>query len=282
MAKKIVINADDFGLSRGINEGIINCINAGIVNSVSLVANGSEFEAAVKLLEKNSGFETGIHFVLTEEKALLNKKEIPTLVDKGGYFPRNWFSFLGLFCTGKIKIYEINKELEAQISKMIHSGIKISHIDSHCHIHLLPGIIDLIIKLANKYRINFIRIPSEYCAPLRILNKKGLKVLILNLLSYKARKKIKRNGLFCIDSALGIYNSGNLNPAVFSGIIRRIRGLPFNSFELISHPGTRQAHLAYPHWNYHWENETRLFTSRETKRLLQEGGISLCNRRSLI
>lgn len=162
MAKKLIINADDFGVAEGINEGIVECYTRGTVTDISLLAVGESFEHAVELANKNNIRKTGVHLALTGSfKPVSPAGGVSTLLDKDARFPKNYGSFLTKYFTGLIKRDEIYTELKNQIAKIRKTRFAITHVDSHQHIHMVPGILKLVIKLAKEEGIRYIRFPME-------------------------------------------------------------------------------------------------------------------------
>jgi predicted glycoside hydrolase/deacetylase ChbG (UPF0249 family) len=245
------------------------------------VANGSDFEGAVHFANNNRWLDIGVHLTLTEEKALSSREEAPTLVDEKGYLPKNIFYFLLRYCSGRIKIEDIHREIENQILRVINSSVRISHIDSHCHIHMLPFILNRVIGLAKKYQIRIIRAPFESLSINDLFYLRGWICLILFFLSSGAKKKLKRHKISYLEYTFGILKSGRLNSEAFSKIIKRFGRTPTEISELVCHPGTNCARLTYPHWDYNWEEETILLTAEKTRTLLIDEGIEPCYHRVL-
>ena len=189
--KKLIVNADDFGYSEEINKGIIESHLNGIVTSTSMIVNMPGFKSAVKLAKKHTSLDIGIHLNLTEGTACTSS----TLSPKGKFSTR-YTSFI-------LKNYskeEIEAELEAQIKKLETAGIKISHIDAHEHVHVSSLVFDVIVSLAKKYKIMFIRVPDEKFALdglflKSIFNFQLVRKLILSFFSFSKKKILKENGL---------------------------------------------------------------------------------------
>jgi len=271
--RRLIINADDFGLSKSINEGISRCVHGGMLNSVSVVSGGCASDEALLFIKQNTSLDVGVHLILTEERPLLSKDAVPSLVERNGRFPKTWGRFILLFCIGKIKILDIELELGAQINKILKTGIKITHLDSHCHIHVFPPILDLVIKMAKLNNISYVRVPVERITFKDMFSKRWLKIIILAFFSFMAKKTLSKHNIRSADFVLGVYNSGNLNLSNLYKGFRAVSVVDSGIFELVCHPGTSKTDLDYPKWGYHWEEETRLLTSAEIKRLAADWGI---------
>src|SRR3989344_3942543 len=134
------IIADDLGLAKSVNDGIIFLLKEGKINGASLMANGEAFDDAVRQCLENKYANIGIHLVLVEEKQLTSM-----------FFPKNHKAFFIKYLLGIIKLSDVENELRAQLSRMTSVGVKPAFINSHQHLHLLPGIMNVIIKLAKEF-----------------------------------------------------------------------------------------------------------------------------------
>ena len=256
------IIADDLGLAKSINDGIIFLLKEGKVDGASLMANSEAFDDAVRQCLEVELSNIGIHMVLVEEKSLLDKGQVPTLLNHKELLHKNHRMFFVRYILGFIKKNEIEKECEAQIHKILRAGIKPQFINSHQHLHLLPGIINITISLAKKYGIPYIRIVKE---PLR--SKGGLfrkaQLIFLNFLSLMAKKKIIKAGLGHNDYFVGFINAGNLNLSDLASAIKLQKKHPDKFIELGCHPGFESPKLIdkYKHWGkYRWRKEIEVLS----------------------
>lgn len=252
----IFVIADDFGLDPAVNEGIFFAFKNNLIDGASLMANGPAFGNAISGSKEISDLKLGIHLVLVEEKSLLGRNQVPTLLNSRGLLHKNHRIFFIKYIMGLIKKGEIEKEYEAQIQKILGAGIKPQFINSHQHLHLLPGIMDITISLAKKYGVPYIRIVEE---PLR--SEGGLfrkaQLLFLNFLSGMAKKKIIGAGLRCNDFFVGFVNAGNLGLNDLATAKELLKKYPDKIIELGCHPGFERPALVskYGHWHYNWQKE---------------------------
>lgn len=270
---KLIINADDFGLSQNVNDAIIESYRKGILRSASLMANGKSFEHAVSCIKSNTDLDIGIHLTLTEQKPILDSFKVASLVDEKGYLPEHAIEFSMKYILGKISHREIQKEISAQFEKILDNGIKISHIDSHQHLHLLPQILNWTNQMAKHYNIKFIRLPKENLSSymLNIPNSPSriVQMIILNYLCLRAKnQKINRSDYFA-----GYYLGGKLNK---KNLITVINNLPSaGTCELMCHPGSndlsRKRFFSY----YRKENELAALMDDEVKETLVKKNIQL-------
>jgi len=237
------IVADDLGLYESVNRGIVLGLREGFITEASLMANGEAFFDAV---EKVKDFKDwiGIHLVLVEEKSVLS----------GIGLTKDYRRFFLKYCLGLIDIGDVEKELEAQISKIEATGLKPTFINSHQHLHLLPGIIDVTINVAKRHSISYIRVVNEPSERAGWYRKTQL--MWLEFFSKAARKKILRAGLKCNDIFIGFLNAGRLEQEDIN-LARRLTE-EGKTVELGCHPGFEDEVLRvkYKHWGgYNWEKE---------------------------
>lgn len=158
--KRLIVNADDFGLHESINEGIIQAHCAGCVTSTSLVAGGQAFEEAVSLARQYPSLGIGVHLTLVGLRPVAHGDVRSLLADDGNFYP-DYLAFSRQYFKGRIQMGHVETELRCQLQKVVGSGIKVTHLDSHQHLHVLPGFPRLIAALAHEFGIDRIRIPAE-------------------------------------------------------------------------------------------------------------------------
>lgn len=159
---KIIINADDFGLSKEINEAVVSMYKAGNLTSASIMVMADYVDDAIEKLPGNDGLKVGLHFNITVGHSVLSHASIPLLVNEDGIF-KNGFLKLLLLSIFKRKQFleEVETELKAQISLLKHYGVDIEHIDSHRHIHYIFGVFKIVKDVASKEKISRVRIINE-------------------------------------------------------------------------------------------------------------------------
>lgn len=280
--KQLIINADDFGLTEIINTGIIKGHTAGIITSTTIMSCGKSFEHAISLASANKQLGVGVHLTLVGEKPVCDPAAIKSLVDANGYLSSQYRQFLIQFCSGKIQLDDIRRELTAQVQKVVDFGLPITHLDSHQHLHVVPGIIDLTLDIAKKYNIKKIRIPSEpYLfsggfpfSAVRLLSRAGL-----TYLAQLARKKARKQGFIVPEHFFGMLAGGNMHEEYLLNILHV---LPEGTSEIMMHPGTDDSLLrTMYHWNYQWQAELRAATSLAVKQHIIKHEIQLISFREL-
>ena len=280
--RRLIVNADDFGLHEAVNRGILAAHTAGIVSSASLMAGGAAFDEAVRLAGECPRLGVGVHLTLVGANSVLPVAEVSSLVDETGSFYRSYPLFIKRLLRGKIRLAEVERELAAQIDRIRMAGIQPSHLDSHQHLHVLPGIGGIVLDLARRFSIRAIRIPAEPVAFIgatpatvgRLAGRGGL-TLLANLF----RQQAAAAGIRTSDHFYGMLAGGQLTEAAILAILRQ---LPPGDSELMTHPGFADESLAdtYP-WGYQWEAERQALAAPAVRALLAELQIRLISFREL-
>ena len=273
--KQLIVNADDFGLHPLINAGIIKGHQEGFITSTSLMPSAPCWQEAVRLAKENPRLGIGVHLTLVGGvPSVLPKGQVSSLLDDDGLFLPDYVAFAKRYYSGAVKKAELEAELRAQFERALSCGVNITHIDSHQHTHVLPGINSLVLKLSNEYNIIRVRIPKE-----GYLFTGGFQTGVGRL--------IGRSGLsFCADMAAlradslglrhpqhfyGMLAGGHLNAQLIANILRQ---LPEGVSEIMTHPGLDSAALGKAFsWQYHWREELDAYLDAGNKALLKELGI---------
>ena len=273
--KQLIVNADDFGLHPLINAGIIKGHQEGFITSTSLMPSAPCWQEAVRLAKENPRLGIGVHLTLVGGvPSVLPKEQVSSLLDDDGLFLPDYVAFAKRSYSGAVKKAELEAELRAQLERALNCGVNITHIDSHQHTHVLPGINSLVLKLSNEYNIIRVRIPKE-----GYLFTGGFQTGVGRL--------IGRSGLsFCADMAAlradslglrhpqhfyGMLAGGHLNAQLIANILRQ---LPEGVSEIMTHPGLDSAALGKAFsWQYHWREELDAYLDAGNKALLKELGI---------
>jgi len=277
--RKLIVNADDFGLHTEINKGIIKGFKEGFITSTSLMCSAPAFEEAVDLAKANPDLGVGLHLTLVGGVApILPKNEVRSLVDNQGLFVSDYVAFAKRFYTGVIDKLELEKELRAQLERALSSGISITHLDSHQHIHILPGVSSIVQRLGKEYGVLKIRIPKEgytfsggFSTGIgRFIGRTGL-----TFCAQLASVGCKSYGYAFPDHFFGMLAGGNLNRVLIANILKH---LPEGTSEIMTHPGLSNYVLSRSFaWGYHWEQELAAYLDLENLNLLTKKEIKLIN-----
>jgi len=243
--KKLIVNADDFGLTEGVNRAIIDGHRHGIITSTTVMANGMAFDSAVAASSTTPSLGVGVHLNLTQGRPVSSASHIPSIVTPEGFFYPTPGMLARRVLTRKAKLSHIESELRSQIEKIASAGIRITHLDSHKHIHVLPAIFNVVLKLAREYGIDCVRCPVEPAAsalgPMRSgrrgwprMAKQYLLGRALSTLAACQARKVKVAGLCRPEHFYGLSQTGFLDLAMLRQILR---ALPEGTSEVMCHPG---------------------------------------------
>lgn len=264
--KRLIVTADDVGLHPGMTRGALAAHDRGIVTAVSVAPNGRAFEAAVELLRDRPRLEVGAHLTLVGERPLSPPQTIPSLVGPDGSLHAGYPAFAARYALGRIRAFDLETELRAQVERLLATGLRVVHLNSHQHLHVLPRVFDVVLRLAEEHGIPVVRIPNE---PAARLTPRGLQLAALNALGRRARSLGR---IAAPDRTVGVLAAGRLTPARLRRSLDRVEGVT----ELVCHPGLGGEELAAAYdWDYVWEEETAALTDPALPELLGERGISL-------
>jgi chitin disaccharide deacetylase len=276
-----IVNADDFGIDAGTNRGIIEAHCRGIVTSVSLMPTGDAFEEAIALAHQYVDLAVGVHLTLVEGRPVLPVEKIPSLVTADGGFIKTPWGFLKRWAIGQIQLGEVKKELEAQVAKVAGQGIRIDKLDSHMHLHLLPGIFQTVVAVGKTHQIKAIRLPREE------LRWRGFgciagsaKQVVLGCLARLQARCVRSADLFCPDYLCGLAESGQMTE---EALLRTLSSLRPGVTEIMVHPGYHDGQMeGWPlSRRYRRQNELIALTSTQVKELLKRRQIELVSYRTV-
>jgi hopanoid biosynthesis associated protein HpnK len=290
--RKLVVNADDLGMTRGINRAIAEAHDAGIVTSATLMAGSDAFDDAVEIAARRPSLRVGCHLVLVEGHPLADCAEITSLLDPAartnGTRPQlraSLANFARAATRGLIKAEHVITETVAQIQKLQAAGIKVSHVDCHKHAHMFPRIAEAVIEGARRCGVSTIRAPFEPSwavfagGPgsfrLRLLLR-SFQVTLLRRWHDPFRQMVRSAGMHTTDGTIGIALTGVLDQRFFNTLIDR---MPEGTFEFVCHPGYNDADLARVDTGLlaSRELELKVLTSPETRAILAKRRIELIN-----
>jgi len=289
--RRLIVNADDFGFTSGVNRGIVEALTDGIVTSATLMANGPAFEEAVKLAKTVPELSVGCHVMLIDGQPLLDTKKLATLTAarNGGRFPDSLKIFAARALTGRLDSDEIEAESTAQIQRIESAGISVSHVDTHKHTHLFPSVLRPLLRAARACGVHAVRNPFGPRRPLRsgeLLARPSLwtryaEVRILRTLAGKFRRTAKEEGFATTDGTFGVVVTGVLDEKLFRHIAAII---PEGTWEFVCHPGYNDEELqrANTRLRLSRETELRVLTMPEVRDLLADSEIELISYRDLL
>ena len=159
--RRLVVNADDLGLTVGVNDGIFDAHDLGILTSASLFATAPATADAIRRAGSHPSLGIGAHLTLVDGAPTLPPKQVPTLVMDDGRFRRSWKPFIVACLQGRVSLAEVELELKAQIERLQRAGVTLTHLDAHKHVHAYPPVFAVVARLAVRFGIPVVRIPYE-------------------------------------------------------------------------------------------------------------------------
>ncbi|HLH06310.1 MAG TPA: ChbG/HpnK family deacetylase [Terriglobales bacterium] len=283
--RRLVINADDFGLTEGINRGILQGHRAGVITSTTLMANGKQFSSAARAAHSAPNLSVGCHAVLVDGQPLLPWDQVLTLVKGNNGCTRLRDGFLELARDNyrhRIRAEEVEAEVIAQIRALQAAGIRVSHIDSHKHVHMLPSVCSALLRAARACGVKAVRNPFVPLKPLafaHLLRRPKLwtrytEVKVLRRYEDAFRNMVAAEGMVTTDGSFGVLVTGALDESLFEAIVGSI---PEGTWEFVCHPGYNDAELDSVRTRLRdsREKELAVLTSPHSRELLTKHSVQL-------
>ncbi len=254
--RRLIVNADDFGLTDGVNRGIAEGHERGIVTSATLMACSNRFDEATSLAKTLPRLSVGCHVVLVDGRPTATSSQIGTLVASGsGSFQDKLMRFASRAVSGRLDAEHIEIEITAQIAKLQAAGIVVSHLDSHKHTHMFPVVLRGMLAAARRCGIRAIRNPFEPLIFAKIARwKRRFQLRMMSNFRRNFRRALDETGIIAPDGCIGVAVTGGLDQESFRQLIE---SLPEGTWEFVSHPGYNDRELD--------SVKTRLRQSRETE-----------------
>ena len=254
--KYLIPNADDFGFTRDVNEGIVHAHRQGILTATTLMATGAAFDHAVVLARENRSLDVGVHLVLVGSQG----------------FPDTVFQLIQRIALRRIDVYE---ELAAQVRKVQRAGIQPTHLDTHKHTHLWPPVLNAVARIASEFGIPWVRRPFDL--PLHGGGVPwGRRALSKTLRFARAgfHRVLDRHQCRTTDHFAGFQLTGRYDAAELARLIRQ---LPEGVTEFMCHPGfcTQELQGARTRLKESRRRELDALTSREVRNALEESSVKL-------
>ena len=236
--KRVILTADDFGLSVAVNEAVERAHREGVLGAASLMVGAPAAADAVRRAHALPGLRVGLHLVVVDGPAVLPPKNVPDLVDARGWFgPGQLWRSIGYFCRPSVR-RQLAAEIDAQFAAFAATGLPLDHADAHKHMHLHPTVGRLLIERGCAHGLAAIRIPAEPPAVLGACGEHpGFGADALYRWSRLLRGRARRAGLLANDHAFGIAWSGHMTSA---RVRRLLAHLPDGLSEIYFHPASRR------------------------------------------
>ncbi len=257
---RLILNADDFGLTAGVNRAILELHRAGALTSATLMASAAASEEAIEVALATPSLGVGCHLVLVDGYPVLPATEIPTLADeRTGRFQPALGAFLKQLLAGRIRASEIEAEAAAQIALIQSRRVALTHIDTHKHVHMFPAVLRPVLRAARAAGIRAVRNPFEPPWSLRATRGaswlRRAQVSLLGRFEPAFRRIVAEEDFATTDGAVGVLATGTLDSTTVKSLLG---SAPPGTWELVTHPGYNDSDLAQAH--------TRLLASREIER----------------
>jgi hopanoid biosynthesis associated protein HpnK len=276
--KKLIINADDFGISTPVNRAVIKGWTDGILTSASLMVTGEAFMEAAELARQHPALQVGLHLTLVQGRAALKHEGFPSLTDPLGSFPADpVFAGMRMFFLKPLQ-KQLEREIEAQIVRFLETGLPLSHIDGHLNIHMHPTVFDILCRLMPKYDISTFRLSRESLgAELSISTDraigKAVDAFIFSSLAKRCLPHLQRRRIGFASEVRGLLNSGKITEEY---LLKLLGTLKDGTTEIYLHPSESDSQ-ELPSYRMKAEHEALL--SGQVRELIRAKGISLCNYR---
>lgn len=286
--RRLIINADDLGLTVGVNRGILESWRNGIVTSATMMANGLAFNAAAAAIREataSGALSVGCHLGVVDGTPLLPSDEVPSLLADGkGVFRGSIVALARAANLGQLRAAEVEAEMVAQIRTIQAAGVRLSHLDAHKHAHMFPAILGPLLRAARACGVKVVRNPFEPPGPLAWglllgrpeLWKRWAEVKVLRAWAGGFRRAVRASQLATTDGTLGILGTGLLDEKLLAAIIA---AMPEGTWELCCHPGYDDAELSTVNTRLRQsrERERQLMTSTLARDILDRQGVELIN-----
>ncbi len=269
MSKLLVVNADDFGFTHDVNEGIVEAHRHGILTATTLMANGAAFEDAVRLAAVAPGLDIGVHLVLVSGNSV---------IDPERPFPATVGELIGALARRRIRVYD---ELVAQVRRILAAGIRPTHLDTHKHTHLLPPVLEAVTRIGQEFGIPWVRRPFDFpMTAAGIPWKQRAVSAAFNVVRHRFARSLAAHACRTTDHFAGFQITGRLRT---EELVRLIAALPEGSTELMTHPGhcTAELRAARTRLKESREMELAALTAAPTRAALARHKVQLVRYRDL-
>lgn len=275
----LIINADDFGFSDDVNTAIIQAHEEGILTSTSLMVTGDAAQNAIALAKNHPRLAVGLHLVLVCGKSVLPPAQIPNLVDSQGNFSDNPTQAGLNYQFNQATRAELRLEIAAQLEKFRDSGLNLSHVDGHLHLHVHPVILNILTEFAAEFQIKFIRLPSEELTKNLKIDRRNLLIkivwsIVFGQLRNYGEGLLKAHNIKFADRVYGLLQTGNMSEEYLLSLIPQIEA---ELVEIYAHPTSVNTKI-----NNSGEIELKALLSERVREILSIKGFELSNYNQLI
>ncbi len=276
---RLIVNADDFGLSAEVNEAVVLAFRRGVLTSCSLMATGPAFNHAVRLAEENEGLSVGIHLVAALDRPVLSPARIPALVNRHGNF-RSDPTLAGLkyfFCRAARR--QLKDELRAQFERFVSTGLVPSHVDSHLHLHMHPVMFDAAVELAAEYGVPGMRVPSDDLRMVRDFDGRkslgrSVQDTVFRMLCNRMRRILTTRGIVFPEKVFGCFMTGKMSEKY---VLHVLQHMDSGMYEMYFHPALYRAEQLCHTAAEQGRREYEILVSEQVRAALRARDIVLTN-----
>jgi chitin disaccharide deacetylase len=264
--RRLIVNADDFGRSRSINDAVIRAHRDGILTTASLMVNEPPCEEAVALAKENPRLGVGLHLALLCGRSALRQGHIPGLVNSAGEFTNNPVAAgMRYFFVRSLRA-QLEAEIEAQFARFHATGLTLDHVNGHLHMHLHPVVFDILMRRASEWRISHLRLTYDpFWLDLRLAKGQWLyrasHAFIYRLLSWRSASGLAKRGIRHTQHVFGLLQNARVDE---SYVLKLLPVLPAGDSELYSHPSLDE-----------FKNEFDALISPAVRQLVREQNVEL-------
>ncbi|HEY2931813.1 MAG TPA: ChbG/HpnK family deacetylase [Acidobacteriota bacterium] len=289
--KKLIVNADDFGFTSGVNRGIVRAFQNGIVTSCTIMASGDAFDHAVELARQEPRLPVGCHLTLVNARPVAPAGQIGSLLNGSSSLPGTLAEVLLRLVSGTAKQEHIEREFRAQIETVMSAGINPTHLDTHKHLHAHPRIFEALVTVAREFGISRVRNPFEQVrrnSPRGIrarqqgreFKKQQAAALAMRMVRRAFRGRLQAEELRAPDCCYGISLTGMLDSSAIQEVVRQLES---GVTELICHPGLYDEHLerAVTRLKREREVEVEALTDPQVRTTINDNQVELISYRDI-
>jgi predicted glycoside hydrolase/deacetylase ChbG (UPF0249 family) len=262
--RRLVVTADDLGLSKGVNTAVRRAHQDGILTAASVLAVGRECADALHMAAATPTLDLGVHLALVgEDPPVLTAAEVPTLVDRRGHFPLSYRGLLARAMRGALDPDDMRRELTAQIDLVAATGLPIRHLDTHQHVHLWPAVAQVVCDVAKQYAVPVVRLPRSH--------GRGPTAIGVGVLSRRLGRRLTDAALPIVGYA-GLDEAGAMDQAAFGRALAAVTAGPWAAAEINLHPGEPDpAHDRFS-WGYRWSADLATLLDPATRAAVLAAG----------
>jgi hopanoid biosynthesis associated protein HpnK len=270
--KRLIVTADDFGLSESVNEGVERAHRNGVLTSASLMVAGPAAADAVRRAKAMPALRVGLHLVAIEGPAVLPPSRIPNLVDAKRWFPSDQFRLGVEYAVNSAARRQLADEIRAQFEAYAATGLALDHADAHKHMHLHPYVAKLLLEIGPEFGLRAVRIPAEppttiaHCGTPATAGRRALYAW-----SGLLRRRARRAGMTVAGAVFGVAWSGHMTTPRLKSLISN---LPDGISEIYCHPAVRRdAAIEALMPDYEHEAELAALIDPDLRTMLERFGI---------